>query len=155
LELIDFIPAEAIVFRLGASDATGVIRELASALARAHGLDRGLVETLLLDREHLGSTALGPEVAAPHARMDVSRAMGAIGLSERGIEFGAPDGDPVRIVVAFVAPREGGGDLRALDVVSRAFADPVLRKKLFEVKSADEIHALLSSNAGANGSPRQ
>jgi PTS system nitrogen regulatory IIA component len=155
LELIDFVPAAAIVFRLGASDATGVIRELASALARAHGLDRELIEALLLDREHLGSTALGPEVAAPHARMEVARAMGALGLSEKGIEFGAPDGDPVRIVVAFVAPREGGGDLRVLDVVSRAFADPALRKKLFEVASAAEIHELLSSNACAARSPRQ
>jgi nitrogen PTS system EIIA component len=155
LELIDFVPADAIVFRLGASDATGAIRELASALARAHGLDREPIEALLLDREHLGSTALAHDVAAPHARTDIPRTMGALGLSEKGLEFAAPDGDPVRIVVAFVAPREGGGDLRALDIVSRAFADPVLRKKLFEVASAGEIHALLSSNAGAGGSLRQ
>jgi PTS system nitrogen regulatory IIA component len=155
LELIDFVPADAIVFRLGASDATGAIRELASALARAHGLDRELTEALLLEREHLGSTALARGVAAPHARMDVPRTMGALGLSEKGIEFAAPDGAPVRIVVAFVGPREGGSDLRALDVVARAFADPTLREKLFEVGSASEIHGLLSSNAGAAGSPRR
>jgi mannitol/fructose-specific phosphotransferase system IIA component (Ntr-type) len=55
LELDDFVPADAIVFRLHASDAPGAIRELASALARAHGLDKDLAETLMLAREHLGS----------------------------------------------------------------------------------------------------
>jgi PTS system nitrogen regulatory IIA component len=148
LKLIDFIPASAVVHRLSASDAAGAIRELAAALGRAHALDAGAVETLLLAREQLGSTALGHGIAAPHGRMDVARTMGALGLSEKGVDFAATDGIKARIVVAFVSPRQAGGDLRALAVVAQTFADPTLRQELLESASAADVHRLLSSSRG-------
>jgi PTS system nitrogen regulatory IIA component len=152
VKIADFIPEDAIVLRLAATDADAAVRALAAALARAHGLDAGQVESALLERERLGSTAIGDETAVPHGKLPVERVAGALGLSETGIDFAAPDDARVRIVVALVAPLQGGAHLRALASVGEAVADPLLRKRLLEARSAAEVRHLLA--APRRASPR-
>jgi PTS system nitrogen regulatory IIA component len=145
VKLADFVPEDAIVLRLAAASAADAVRALAAVLARAHGLDAAQVETALLERERLGSTAIGHETAVPHGKLPVRDVAGALGLSETGIDFAAPDGAPVRIVVALVAPVQGGAHLRALACVGEAVADPLLRKRLLEARSAAEVRRLLAA----------
>lgn len=152
MKIADLIPEDAVVLRLAATDAMGAVRELAAVLARAHGLDAARVEALLLERERLGSTALGNEVAVPHAKLEVANVGAALGLSPAGVDFAAPDGAPVRIVVALVCPQRGGAHLRALASIGEALADPLLRKRLLEAGSAAEVKRLLASPR--RGAPR-
>ncbi len=61
----------------------------------------------LMERERLGSTALGKGVAIPHARLPgVDRPSIAIIKMDKGIDFDAPDGLPVDVLVALVVPDE-------------------------------------------------
>lgn len=145
MKIVDIIPEDGIVLRLAATDAEGAVRALAAVLARAHGLDAAEVETALLERERLGSTAIGDETAIPHGKLPIARVAGALGLSETGIDFAAPDGAPVRIVVALVAPLQGGAHLRALASVGEAVADPLLRKRLLEARTAADVRVLLAA----------
>ena len=47
-------------------------------------------------------------VAVPHGRTDaVDRLVCAIGVSPDGVDFGAADGEPTRIVVLVLTPRDG------------------------------------------------
>ena len=146
MRLADFIPAEGVLFRLESTDTASVIKELAAPLANLNGLTPARVQTLLLERESLGSTALGDGIAVPHARGDVARIVGVLGLSDRGIEFEAPDKRPVRIFVAFVSPKLGGGHLQALAAVGQTMANSGLRSRLLEAQNAAEVHALLSAD---------
>ena len=59
----------------------------------------------VMARESAGSTALGKEWACPHARLgNEGDLVCAAGWSPSGIDYGAPDGRPVRIVAMYLIP---------------------------------------------------
>ncbi|NOU35726.1 MAG: PTS transporter subunit EIIA [Kiritimatiellaceae bacterium] len=59
----------------------------------------------VMTREGSGSTALGKAWACPHARLgNEGDLVCAVGWSPSGIEYGAPDGRPVRIVAMYLVP---------------------------------------------------
>ena len=105
-------PAEAtsidLVFpELAGEDARSVLEEISTGIASAlpgvgsaAELARGFAE-----REALGSTGLGGGLAVPHCKLaGVGRARVAVGIHGRGIDFGAPDGAPVRVFLALISP---------------------------------------------------
>ncbi len=52
----------------------------------------------MLEREALGSTGVGEQVAIPHAKMkELDDVAILVGICREGIEFGASDGAPVKI----------------------------------------------------------
>ena len=56
-------------------------------------------------REQTGNTGLGMEWACPHARIPgEGDLLCAIGWSPVGIDYGAPDGRPVRMVIMYLVP---------------------------------------------------
>lgn len=77
--------------------------------ARRHGVVRNVdaLFALLVRRERLGTTALGKGVALAHARsIVVVRPFWIVGRSPKGIEWGAPDGEPVQLAVLYLAHHE-------------------------------------------------
>lgn len=59
----------------------------------------------VMAREGAGSTALGKAWACPHARLgNEGDLVCAVGWSPSGIDYGAPDGKPVRIVAMYLVP---------------------------------------------------
>lgn len=143
MTIVDFVSGSAIVRRLAGTSIEQAIDELAAAIASSHALEQSLVRDALLEREHLGSTALGHGIAVPHARLDVPRTVGALGLSPDGIDFAALDGLPVRILVALISPLEGSVHLKALATVARELSDEAFRTALLAAKDSAEIHRLL------------
>jgi mannitol/fructose-specific phosphotransferase system IIA component (Ntr-type) len=84
------------------------IRQLVLELAQHGKLPAGAVKevvTGVLQRETLGTTAMGKGMALPHVRTAaVDRSTGVIGVSTTGIEFGALDGLPTRLVFLVLSP---------------------------------------------------
>jgi mannitol/fructose-specific phosphotransferase system IIA component (Ntr-type) len=80
--------------------------------------------------------------------------VGVLGISERGVDFGAPDHLPVRLFVALLSPREGGGHLRALAAVGQAFSDAEVRERLLAAPSAESVHRLLAEARSGPLPPR-
>ncbi len=147
MRIIDFLAAKHGVHRLEAGDANGVVRELGLALAQSSQVDTEQLIDLLLHRERVGSTAVGYEVAMPHARTPAAaETVGVLGLSYRGVDFHAPDGIPVRLFVAFVSPIHGGRHLHAVAAVARELADPNLRKQLLDSSDAAEAYRVLGAS---------
>jgi mannitol/fructose-specific phosphotransferase system IIA component (Ntr-type) len=68
--------------------------------------------------------AIGGGVAVPHAKSaDIDRTIGALATFP-GVEFGAPDGQPVRRVCVLLSPVDGAGEhLRLLESVARRLRD--------------------------------
>lgn len=59
----------------------------------------------LINRERKASTAVGRGIAFPHVHSLQAREMiAAVALAPEGIPFDAPDGAPVHLLVAMVAP---------------------------------------------------
>jgi mannitol/fructose-specific phosphotransferase system IIA component (Ntr-type) len=146
MRITDFIPVAGIIHRLQGTDASGVVHELGMALARLGEIDGDRMVDLLLRREHVGTTAAGHEVAVPHARSpEVAATVGVVGLSERGVDFRAPDGLPVRIFVGLVSPIHGGRHLHAIACIARDLNDERFRRQLFGAADARAVHRLLAA----------
>ncbi len=61
----------------------------------------------LLEREKLGTTAIGGGVAIPHCKVSGLKApIVALGLSRSGVSFAAADGMPVHLIFLVVSPLE-------------------------------------------------
>jgi PTS system nitrogen regulatory IIA component len=122
------------------------LEELVSLLAKDSKVkDAAVTVGVLLDREKLGSTGIGQGIAIPHAKTDQAAAVvAAFGLSRRGVQFDALDGEPVNIFFLLVAPPDAAAlHLKALARISRLLKDKFFRQSLRETKSAAEIIKLI------------
>jgi len=122
---------------------------LASAAAR-HGVvrDADALAALLVRRERLGTTALGKGVALTHARsIVVARPFWIVGRAPRGIEWSAPDGEPVQLIVLYLAPaaQSAAAHVARLAAAAQALRQQRNRQRL---ASADAAAALETLHGG-------
>lgn len=107
---------------LPAADRAEVLRAFARRLA-----ERGLVndaEALfdkLWEREQLGSTAIGGGIAIPHCKVDrLKSGVVSVGRVPAGVDFGAADGQPVRLFFLVISPSQAPAEhLQILAAISR------------------------------------
>ena len=147
MKIMDFLAADAIIVDLKASDKKGAITELVNALADAKKIKKPEeVTAVIMEREKLGSTGIGQGVAIPHGKTDiVPQQIGALGISQKGIEFNSLDGEPVNLVFLLCGPVDiAGQHLKALARISRLFKDKFFRSALRNAKNADEIVQIIS-----------
>ena len=136
----------AVVRNLECSEKFGAIHELlrkAQVFRSINELDE--VEQAIVAREKVQSTGLGSGVAVAHGKTSaVGNIVMALGISERGIEFGAFDDEPVRLL--FIVANPPGMQLEyllALSVIVRTIRDRRFRDELFSYKSAERIEKRL------------
>ena len=104
--VLDAFEPSLFVPQLQSNDKPGVLREMIERV-QAGGIvrDAPLLMEMLEQREGLGSTGIGRGVAVPHGRsLAVPRLVAAFGRHPRGVEWGALDGEPVRLVFLVLAP---------------------------------------------------
>lgn len=93
------------------SDATSKKRVLESVSQLLADTDKELspreVFDCLIAREKLGSTGLGQGVAIPHGRLaGLDKTIGVFLRLPKGVDFDAPDNEPVDLVFALLVPKE-------------------------------------------------
>ena len=94
------------VIEVKAQDKAGALRELVAAAARSgETVDEAALHKAVLEREELSSTAFGDGLAMPHVRLPgIKRFLTVLGRAEKGVDFGAPDSQPVRLLLLIVGP---------------------------------------------------
>ena len=118
------------------------IRELAAVLednVAVQDHKRFLAD--LIRREQQGSTGIGHGVAVPHAHEDsISRQILAIGISSKGIDFEAVDGEPVHIVALLATPKKHHKQhMELLAALSRLLQHQEVRDSLMQAADAEEV----------------
>lgn len=108
-------------------------------------LGRGQVFDSIINRERLGSTAIGAGVAIPHGRIEgLERSLGAFIRLQEPVDFDATDGGPVDMLFALVVPSQCAEEhLAALAELARKFSDPALCQALRAAENGEQIHELL------------
>ncbi|MCK6459248.1 MAG: PTS sugar transporter subunit IIA [Planctomycetes bacterium] len=106
--LKDLLPTDVLVQPLKAATKEEALGELLNALV-IHGaadLSReGALREAFLEREKVASTGIGNGLAIPHIKSKFAEKMTiGVGTSERGIDFGAHDSEPARIIVMWICP---------------------------------------------------
>ncbi len=146
MKLTEVLVRDACVIDLKARTKKEVLAELAGALApKTAGLDANELVDLLLERERLGTTAMGDGIAIPHARVEsLGRLVASFGRNRSGVDFEAVDGKPTQLFFLLVAPgKEGSAHLLTLARLSRLLSRPEFRERLVEVDSVDELFQAL------------
>lgn len=147
MKLLDFVVPEAIIVDLQATGKEEAIREIIQSLHDAGQLqadDLPDIIKAILNREALGSTGIGHGLAVPHSRhTKVSRLIGTIAISRRGVDFEALDKEPVDILFLLLSPPQPGDHLRALEKISRQLKDSQFVSFLRQAKSQEAVIDLL------------
>jgi PTS system nitrogen regulatory IIA component len=135
MKMKDVLKEACVVADLKGGTKKEVLTELASSLKRA-GLisDVETAVNVILEREKLGSTAIGEGVAIPHGKLKgIDQILCAFGRSKEGIPFDAVDEKPVHIFFLLLAPEDSAGlHIQMLSRISRILRDPSFRKRLVE-----------------------
>ena len=99
MTLTDLVAPNAIVPALKVNSKKQAIQELAARAAELTGQSERAILEILLQREKLGSTAVGNGVAIPHGKLPkLGRLFGLFARLDAPIDFEALDGQPVDLV---------------------------------------------------------
>ena len=137
--------------RLVFADLPGATREdvlrALSARIGALGLvpDPGALVERLLEREKLGCTGLGGGIAIPHCKLpDLDDVVIALATTAVLIDFGAPDGIPVRVLFLVASPvAAAAAHLQALARISRLLRTPGVADALRQANSVERLRDAL------------
>ena len=142
MKLVDVLVPDACVIDMTARTKKEALGELASGLERAvPGLSAKQLQDLLLDRERLGSTAMGDGIAIPHARVgELDRLVMSFGRSPAGLEFESLDGQPTHLFFLLVAPKkEGSEHLLTLARLSRVLSADGFLDRLRAITEVEDL----------------
>ena len=146
MPITDLVAPEAILPALKVISKKQALQELSARAAALTGLNERTIFEVLLQREKLGTTAVGGGVAIPHGKLPkLDRIFGLFARLERPIDFEAMDGQPVDLIFLLLAPEGAGADhLKALAKVARLMRDQDLAAKLRASRDAQALYAVLS-----------
>lgn len=131
---------------LPGSDAAAVLHAIADRVAGLGYIgDADRLYEKLMEREKLGSTGIGSGVAIPHCKMGgLERAVVAVAATRRPIDFGAVDGEPVRVFFLVVSPNDAPAvHLQVLAAISKWVKGDRHVPRLLEMRERQAIYEFL------------
>jgi len=119
-----------------------VLETLAKTISPVAGEACATIMDAFVKRERLGTTAIGNGVAIPHARVDfVERAIGGLLVTRPGIEYDAPDEQPISIFFGLLVPsKETDEHLSLLREIASMATDPAA---LHILQSTRDVEVLM------------
>ena len=142
----DLLVNELLFPELEAHSRDDVLVQLARHVAdNTPGLNGAALLSTLKARELQATTAFGDGVAIPHARVEgLDRMVAALARSKEGVDWKAPDGQPVHLILMLAGPADKPDlYLKTLAALSRMLRDAHWRARLTAATTADEMLAAL------------
>jgi mannitol/fructose-specific phosphotransferase system IIA component (Ntr-type) len=106
--LAKLLRPEAIKLELNAKQKNAALREVAELLLPRQCIANfDIFYREILERERISNTALGHDVAIPHARTEqCTEILIAVGRSSTGIDFDSKESGPVRLIFLIGTPKQ-------------------------------------------------
>ena len=146
MRIDDILKKDSIIADLVGTNKEEVLREVTDFL-QSQGLIKNKEALLntLIEREKLGSTGIGENVAIPHGKsVELTQIVTVFARSLKGVDFEALDQKPVHFVCMVIAPSNSTGQhLKTLARISRIFKNQNLRDGILKLQNADQIYSLL------------
>jgi len=148
-ELAEFFHESLCIFELTATNKHDALTEMVGSVGeKLQFKDKDLLLDMLINRESLGSTAIGKGVAFPHGRsLAIQELTVLFARSATGIDFDALDSKPTHLFFLMIAPPQDRDNLylQVLGHLVELIKSAALRKKLMEVTSFSELQETLAS----------
>ena len=108
-------------------------------------VDKGSIFEVLIEREHLGSTALGGGKALPHGRFaHIDRPVAAFATLVKPVDFEADDGQPVHLLAALLVPKQAiEAHLSLLAAWAKLLGDSSFCRRAQAATDPAELHRLV------------
>ncbi|MBN9288418.1 MAG: hypothetical protein BGO43_14240 [Gammaproteobacteria bacterium 39-13] len=143
IELRDILTLDRIVFSATVQSKKKALELIADTISlsvpslRTHDIFDGLVE-----RERLGSTAIGHGVAIPHCRLnETDKALGCFILLKEGVDFDAEDHLKVDMLFSLIVPMDAQEvHLELLARIAKLLRHESNRSRFYEATSQEELY---------------
>jgi len=146
-ELASYFRESLCIFDLKAGNKREALAEMVEAVCADRDIkDRSLILEMLLNRESLGSTAIGKGVAFPHGRTLAVRDLSIVfAHSAGGIDFDSVDRKPTHIFFLIIAPPQDRDNLylQVLGRVVDLIKDDASRGRIAAAKSFPELKTII------------
>jgi len=145
--LTELFTLDCIALESPAKNRAEVFAAVGELFAKQAGLDAQAIVGFLNAREDLGSTALGAGVAIPHGRVKGLRhPIAAFIKLKNPIEFAAPDGEAVSILIFLLVPEKATQQhLEILSSIAQLLSDQETRKILAAEVNPEKVCQLLQT----------
>ncbi|KAB2680908.1 PTS sugar transporter subunit IIA [Brucella pseudintermedia] len=145
MEVADLLTEEDIALGVAVKGKRSALSKIAARLAGRTDVDARVIRRALIAREQTGSTALGAGVAIPHALLGhISHPVASLTRLARPIDFDAPDGSLVDLLLTLLWPRSDIGNfLPTLANACRLFRGETRREMLRQARSPTEAFAIM------------
>ncbi|MFW5923232.1 MAG: PTS sugar transporter subunit IIA [Planctomycetota bacterium] len=153
MELREFLDENYVFEGLENQRRDDVLKELLERLCEADGIPGDRLEDVfhaVVQRESMGTTAIGRGVAVPHARMDgFDRTLIAVGLSEEGVDFRALDGEPVHAIFLVLGDEAKSEEyIDVMKTVSDLVQTDDFRRFVFRANDGAEVVDVMDKMTG-------
>ncbi len=143
--LLDLFTPNCIALHSPAKNRAEAFALAGSLFSQRLNLSSDLIISFLNAREDLGSTALGAGVAIPHGRVKgLKDPVAALVRLNAPIEFAAPDGLPISILIFLLVPEKATQQhLEILSSIAQLLSDPDARSKISAENDSEKVCRLL------------
>jgi PTS system nitrogen regulatory IIA component len=143
MKISEVLSEDLILPDLGSRDRESVLREMVHFLNENDCLvNADQLLDRLLQREKMGSTAIGKGVAIPHCKFKgIAKPLVMIGLSRQGIEFETVDGKPVHLFfIVVTSPDAPHDNLQILALIAQLVRrSKSLIKNMLQAKGRESV----------------
>ncbi len=148
MDIENLLKVENVLLEPKSNNKDDIIKELCN-FAYTHGIVGNEEEffTVIDNREKLGSTGIGKNIAIPHGRCDCVKNLALVfARHKEGIEFESLDGTPAKIFFLLAAPLDVESKyLQVLAHLSRLLREKDFRERLLDAKDPQEILDILNT----------
>ncbi len=151
MRITDLLKSSAIALGVKAADKQAAIDQLVALHEKSGNLkDAKAYKEGILKREEMGTTAIGMEVAIPHAKSEAVKApaLSAITVPD-GVDYGSPDGAPCKLIFMIAATLDGDVHLEVLARLMQMLMHEDFTAKLKAAKSAKEFLSIIDAQETA------
>ncbi|MBI5014026.1 MAG: cation:proton antiporter [Deltaproteobacteria bacterium] len=135
-----------LVLRVEETGIEGLMGRVAGGMAAIReGLSGDALAAELIEQTRRAPAVLGQGVAVPHAHSPTLRErVCAVVRLGKGLDLGAPDAEPVRLLFALASPSDDPeGHLATLAAIARVVADGPTRRALLDAHAPEDVIRLI------------
>ena len=147
MRITDLLKQEGILLNAAPANKAEAIEMLISLHDKCGSLnDVAAYKEGILKREEMGTTAIGMEIAIPHAKSEAVKAPALTAITvPDGVDYDAPDGNPCKLLFMIAATTDGDVHLEVLARMMQLLMDPEFTGGLKEAKTPEEFLAIIDA----------
>ncbi len=145
MRIVDLLNKNSIALNVSPSDKNEAINMLVELQVKGGKIeDKEKYRNGILEREAMGSTAVGEGIAIPHAKSEVVKEPSLAAITvPKGVDYESLDGEPSKLIFMIAAPNNGDVHLEVLSRLMTLLMDEDFREKLLAAKDKEEFIGII------------